>query len=97
MDNVEKLRRAVRVENARTHKQGPKAGKNPCLKMRDKDHPYETWVNDFGWTWRVLKKWQVNDDKPYARWFCYVESPHADEYGDVYVKDIKANARKVGA
>ena len=33
-----------------------------------------------------------------ARWFCAVKSPYtggAWEYGDIYVYDIKSNARKV--
>ena len=91
----DKLARAAKL--ARDAKDpGPRRGKNPCAKTRDKDHPYEVWRNNAGWTWNVLKKWQVNDDKPFARWFCYVVSPFASEYGDVYVKDIKANAYKVG-
>ena len=67
--------------------------KNQCLKMRDKDNPYEVWTTpDGSWEWRVLKKWQVDDDKPYARYFCAVKSPYTFgrfELGDVYVSDIK--------
>jgi hypothetical protein len=76
-----------------------KKGKNEFLKQRSVDNPYEIWKsNDYQWTWRVLKKYQVDDDKPYARWFCAVKSPFSYgnwEYGDVYVKDIKQNAKKV--
>lgn len=45
----------------------------------------------------VLKKWQVDDNKPYGRWFCFVTSPFCPEgeYGDVYVSEIKENAVKV--
>ena len=75
--------------------------KNQCLKIRDKDNPYEVWTTpDGSWEWRVLKKWQVDDDKPYARWFCAVKSPYtfgSFDLGDTYVKDIKENAVKVEA
>lgn len=73
--------------------------KNPFLKTRTVDNPYEIWKsNDGSWTWRVLKKWQIDDNKPYARYFCAVKSPFTYgnwEYGDVYVKDIKQNAKRV--
>ena len=75
--------------------------KNLCLKTRPKDQPYEVWrgraMGEDGWTWNVLKKWQANDDKPFARWFCFVTSPFCPEgeCGDCYVKDIKSCAVKV--
>jgi len=73
--------------------------KNLFLKERKKENPYEIWVSfDGSWTWRVLKKWQVDDNKPYARWFCAVKSPFtygSFDLGDVYVNEIKANARKM--
>ena len=73
--------------------------KNNYLKERDVDHPYEVWVDgDKDWEWRVLKKWQVNDDKPYARWFVAVKSPMtygSFEYGDTYVEEIKSVATLV--
>jgi hypothetical protein len=73
--------------------------KNECLKERKVDDPYEVWMSrDRTWEWRVLKKCQVDDNKPYARWMCAVKSPFTYgswEYGDVYVKDIKDNAFKV--
>ena len=73
--------------------------KNPCLKERHKENPYEIWVSADGtWTWRVLKKWQTDDDKLYARWLCAVKSPYTYggyDIGDVYVKEIKQNARKM--
>lgn len=67
--------------------------KNLCAKTRPVENPYEIWVAG-DWEWHVLKKWQVNDDKPYARWFCLVKSPFVPggEMGDVYVADIKSNA-----
>ena len=73
--------------------------KNLCAKTRDIDNPYEVWQSyDGTWEWKVLKKWQINDDKPYARWFCAVKSPftHGEyDMGDVYVSEIKRYARKV--
>lgn len=72
--------------------------KNPCAKMRTADNPYEVWVHG-DWKWLVLKKWQADDDKPFARWFCKVFSPFvpSGEFGDVYVKDLKRHAKKIDA
>ncbi len=72
--------------------------RNLCAKTRPVDNPYEIWQSrDGAWTWKVLKKWQVDDNKPFARWLCHVTSPFCPEgeYGDTYVKDIKAQARCV--
>ncbi len=70
---------------------------NLCAKQRTEDNPYEVWRSRNNWEWRVLKKWQVDDDKPNARWFCFVTSPFCPEgeLGDVYVAEIKAQARRV--
>jgi hypothetical protein len=70
---------------------------NLCAKTRPATNPYETWISfDGSCRWDVLKKWQANDDKPYARWFCKVYTPFMPdgELGDVYVSGIKAYARK---
>ena len=75
------------------------AGKaNPCGKTRPVESPYEIWASpDGSWEHRVLKKWQADDNKPFARWFVAVKSPFTFgswEYGDSYVKDVKSgNAR----
>lgn len=66
---------------------------NPCNKERKVDNPYEIYENAFmpGWQWRVLKKWQIDNNKPQARWFCAVKSPMTYgnwELGDTYVTDI---------
>lgn len=71
--------------------------KNPYGKTVKLDKAYEIWSNSPilpGWTWYVLKKWQIDDNKPFARWFCCVKTPIVPEgeYGDVYVKDIKIDA-----
>ena len=74
--------------------------KNLCGKTRTKDNPYEVWKSlDGSWTWNVLKKWQVADDKPFARWFCFVTSPFCPEgeFGDTYVSEIKSQAIKVSS
>jgi hypothetical protein len=72
--------------------------KNLFAKLRKVDNPYEVWATDDGWEWRVLKKYQVDDDKPFARWFCAVKSPNtfgSFDMGDVYVADIKSSARRI--
>jgi hypothetical protein len=72
--------------------------KNLCAKTVKRDDAYEVWRSrDGSWTWYVLKKWQADDAKPYARWFCDVVSPFCPdgEMGDVYVSDIKSHAVKV--
>lgn len=67
--------------------------RNKQLKMRDKSDPYEVWVSPDGqWKWKVLKKWQLDDNKPFGRWFCCVSSPFVGEdgsLGDCYVTDVK--------
>lgn len=72
---------------------------NPCAKTRDKANPYEIWETlDGTWQWRVLKKYQTDDNKPFARWLCAVRSPFtygSFEMGDCYVKDVKTGNRKV--
>jgi len=73
--------------------------KNLCGKTRDKSKPYEVWQShDGSWVWNVLKKYKAPDAEskdPYARWFCNVVTPMCPhgELGDVYVREIKGNAR----
>ena len=72
--------------------------RNKQLKMRKKDDPYEVWQSlDGTWTWHVLKKWQLDDNKQYGRWFCNVVSPYTPhgELGDCYVTDVKAGNIKL--
>ena len=71
--------------------------KNTQAKTRPLDSPYEIWVRP-GWEWRILKKWQADDNKQNARWFCAVKSPYTFdswEYGDVYVSEVKTYAVKL--
>ncbi len=72
--------------------------KNLCAKTVKPKDAYEIWESYVrGWTWYVLKKWQADDNKPNARWFCLVKSPFMPEgeYGDVYVSEIKSHARRI--
>lgn len=73
--------------------------KNTQSKTRPDSNPYEIWRSfDGSWTWNVLKKWQADDNKPYARWFCRVVTPFtgpSGDLGDVYVSEIKSNANLV--
>jgi hypothetical protein len=75
--------------------------KNECAKTRKRNEPYEVWQS-FGdsWTWNVLKKYQSPEAEAkneYARWFCDVVTPICPdgEMGDVYVAEIKRNARRI--
>lgn len=68
--------------------------KNTMAKTRPVDRPYEIWRAG-SWEWRVLKKWQVDDRKPFARWFCSVSSPYTmggADLGDCYASDIMREA-----
>lgn len=72
--------------------------KNTMLKTRTIDNPYEVYANEYGWEWRVLKKYQADDTKPYARWFCAVRSPYTFgtwDYGDTYAQEVLDNATKL--
>lgn len=71
---------------------------NKCAKTVKRENAYEVWQSfDGSWTWYVLKKWQENDARPYARWFCDVVTPICPdgEMGDVYVAEIKSAARRI--
>ena len=78
---------------------GNPPGKNLMGKTRKLDQPYEVWKSRDGqWEWRVLKKWQSDDRKPYARWFCAVKSPFTHggwEMGDTYAAEVMKQATKV--
>ena len=75
------------------------AVKNECAKLRTINDPYEIWSTiDGNWEWHVLKKWQADDNKEFARWFCAVKSPftfNSFDYGDVYVSEIKQDAIRI--
>ena len=75
--------------------------KNECNKTRKIEDPYETWKGPAGFEWRVLKKYQNEENEAknnYARWFCAVKSNFTYgefELGDVYVSEIKENGFKL--
>lgn len=53
----------------------------------------------FSWVWRVMKTYQTpakERGNQYARWFCYVTSPHTfgmADMGDAYVRDVISHAK----
>lgn len=64
------------------------ARKNPMGRSRKPGDAYITTVDyRTGWTYEVLKTYQLDGGKPYARAFCNVHG-FATEMGDVYVSDI---------
>lgn len=87
--------------------------RNLCAKTVKRENAYEVWKSPCTcsldvphdlltacpsrWTWYVLKKWQADDDKMDARWFCDVVTPIVPhgEMGDVYVHEVKDQATRV--
>ena len=70
--------------------------KNLMGRSRPASDPYEIWVAG-DWTWKVLKKYQADDTKPFARWFCVVESPFTHgipDMGDVYASEVMGVATR---
>lgn len=70
--------------------------KNLCGKTVKRANAYEVWQAG-DWTWYVLKKWQADDRKPGARWFCDVATPICPngELGDVYAADVMRYAVRI--
>lgn len=70
--------------------------KNLCAKTVKREQAYEVWAAGT-WTLYVLKKYQLRDTKPYARWFCDVVTPICPrgELGDVYAAEVMLNAVRV--
>lgn len=69
--------------------------RNPYVKRRPTQEPYEVWKNDKGWTWFVLKKFDLDDSAPDARWLCLVVTPfaHGGKLEEVLAQDVRAQAR----
>jgi len=67
--------------------------KNLMAKARTVEDPYLIFMTVNGeWEWRVLKSYQGDDFKPYARWYCATRSPlnfGRWEYGDVYCDTVR--------
>lgn len=70
--------------------------KNLCAKTVKRENAYEVWQAGT-WTWYVLKKWQADDLKPFARWFCDVVTPMCPhgELGDVYAAEVMQSAVRI--
>jgi hypothetical protein len=65
-------------------------GRTAMGKSRPTDNPYMTFEGD-GFEYRVLKSYQADDSKPYARWFLATKSPYTMgswELGDGYVAEV---------
>lgn len=65
--------------------------KNEFNKTRGVNDPYEIYRAD-GWEWRVLRKYWLDDTRPYARWYCAVKGPGtfgSYDLGDTYVTDVR--------
>lgn len=64
------------------------ATKNPMGKSRKPGNAYILTEDPrTGWRYEVLKTWQADGAKPYARAFCNVHG-FATEMGDVYVSEV---------
>lgn len=62
--------------------------KNPASKTRPVTQPYASWTDArSGWKYKLLKSWQGDNSKPYARWFVDVEGFGHDR-GDTYVAEM---------
>lgn len=73
--------------------------KNPFGKTREVSEPYAIYKNFQGWTWKVLKTYQMPENEAknlYARWKVACTSPLSQSDGtvgrDTYARGIKANA-----
>jgi hypothetical protein len=69
---------------------------NPMGRSRPVDKPYLTFKNMNGFEYRVLKSYQLNDEKPFARWFTATRSPYTMgswELGDAYVADVVSGSQ----
>lgn len=69
---------------------------NTAAKLVEPAQAYEYWAA-VDWVWAVLKKWQADDNKPYARWHCKVYTRYVPEgeLGDTYVAEIKRQATPI--
>ena len=76
--------------------------KNPFGKTREVSKPYAIYKNFQGWTWKVVKTYQMPENETknkHARWRVWATSPLMQgggfEIGDTYAREIKANASLV--
>jgi len=80
------------------NKEGNIMSRNPFGKTREVSEPYAIYKNFQGWTWKVVKTYQMpkNEAKnPYARWKVACTSPLSQSDGtvgrDTYARDILSN------
>lgn len=63
--------------------------KNVAAKSRKPTNPYATWTDQRnGWKYRLLKSWQGDNSKEYARWFVEVDG-YFREMGDAYTREVR--------
>lgn len=69
------------------------ATKNVAGKSRNQDNPYAQWTDPLtGWEFKLLKSYQVDNNKEYGRWFMAVKSENTFgtwELGDGYVAEYR--------
>lgn len=66
---------------------------NPAGKTRPLNKPYASWTDpSTGWQYKILKSWQADNSKEYARWFMWVSGDFA-EMGDEYVAGVRSTLR----
>lgn len=71
--------------------------KNVAGKLRKIDKPYATWTDQrSGWKYRLLKSWQSDNSKEYARWFVEVLG-FAHDMGDAYVREVRGGIYSNGS
>lgn len=59
--------------------------KNVASRTRKSDNPYASWTDPrSGWQYKLLKSWQSDNSKEYARWFVDVHG-YGHDLGDEYV------------
>ena len=66
-------------------------------RTRPSNNPYEVWT-DGQFTYKVLKKYQNDDNKPYARAFLATSSPFtwgSEELGDGYIADYQSRCQLI--
>jgi hypothetical protein len=63
--------------------------KNQMGKMRKEDQPYMIFEGGPFGDSKVLKSWQGDDAKPYARWFMAING----DLGDTYVSEVVSYGR----
>lgn len=87
---IRDTQKAARKVARETGKPGAeRVNKNPAGKSRKPDNPYASWIDpQTGWKYKLLKSWQGDNSKEYARWFVWVDGYGVD-MGDEYCFNIR--------